>query len=340
MIKVSLISTYTAKNLIKNHILDSFQEPYWWEIVEDGFGKKCKIILVSDKGKNIILVPLYFHKFGPILRIGSPLRGTHTSHVNPIILSEDVDINSHQIYIEKVVLFLLSIGADWIEFTFENHKIFAGLNKINFIVEYPLTSILKTNLNKDTLWDGMQGRARNLVRKAKKNSLTVKFLDSNLDNIDIFYNMLEETFKKSGVIPPHTKKFYVFFINRLIASNNLLFLSVEKEFKIVAMGLFMFNKNEINFISGTSSLIGNKYGANNLMHWEVIKYASTHNIKQYNFGGLGIPSIDNFKRSFGGNDVEYKQFIWMKPYVKFLFNYLMKIKKIIFFIRKTIIGKK
>ena len=97
--------------------------------------------------------------------------------------------------------------------------------------------------------------------------------------------------------------------------------------------------NEINFISGTSSPIGNKYGANNLMHWEVIKYASTHNIKQYNFGGLGIPSIDNFKRSFGGNDMEYKQFIWMKPFVKILFGYLMKIKFFLFYIRKVMIRK-
>ena len=34
-------------------------------------------------------------------------------------------------------------------------------------------------------------------------------------------------------------------------------------------------------MSGTSTSIGNMYGANNLMHWEVIKFASNKNIKKY-----------------------------------------------------------
>jgi lipid II:glycine glycyltransferase (peptidoglycan interpeptide bridge formation enzyme) len=326
MIKISLININSSRGLLKDYMLNSFQEPFWWEIIEDGFGKNCKIALVSDNGKHKLLIPLFFHKFGPFLRVGSPLRGTHTSHINPIIISEDVDINSQKKYIHEVFQFLLKFGADWIELTFENHKMLNGLNEVNFLIEYPLTSILKTNLDEDSLWKGMQGRSRNLVRKAQKNNLTIKFLDSSMDNIDIFYDMLKETFKKSRTNPPHSKEFYAFLICTLIASNNLLFLSVEKESKNVSMGLFMFNNNEINFISGTSSPLGNKYGANNLMHWEVIRYASTHNIKQYNFGGLGIPSIDNFKRSFGGNDVEYRRFIWMKPLVKVLFNFLIKMR--------------
>jgi lipid II:glycine glycyltransferase (peptidoglycan interpeptide bridge formation enzyme) len=334
MIEISFISIDSAKKIINGLDLLPFQEYFWWNIVEKGFGKECKLLLLSDNGNNKLLMPLFFHKLGPFLRVGSPLRGTHTPHIDPIVLSEDVDTNFQQIYIKKVLLFLLKNGADWIEFTYANHQIFNGLNAADFLVETPSTSILKTNLSEDVLWNGMQGRARNLVRKAEKFDLVANFLDSKKHNVDLFYSMLEETFKKSGNKPPHSKEFYTFLVDSLIASNNLLFLSIEKESKVVAMGIFMFNNNEINFISGTSTQIGNKYGANNLMHWEVIKFASTNNIKQYNFGGLGISSIDKFKRSFGGNDVEYKRYILMKPFVQFLFNTAMKIKNILSFIRQ------
>ena len=52
----------------------------------------------------------------------------------------------------------------------------------------------------------------------------------------------------------------------LIESNNLLFLSIEKDAKIIAMGIFLYNSTQIHFISGTTNSVGNKLGANNSMH--------------------------------------------------------------------------
>ena len=141
MIEISFISIDSAKKIINGLDLLPFQEYFWWNIVEKGFGKECKLLLLSDNGNNKLLMPLFFHKLGPFLRVGSPLRGTHTPHIDPIVLSEDVDTNFQQIYIKKVLLFLLKNGADWIEFTYANHQIFNGLNAADFLVETPSTSI-------------------------------------------------------------------------------------------------------------------------------------------------------------------------------------------------------
>ena len=62
------------------------------------------------------------------------------------------------------------------------------------------------------------------------------------------------------------------------------------------------------------------------MHWEVIKFAADNNISKYNFGGLGISSIDKFKRSFGGYEVGYSRYIWMKQYINLLFKMLIWVK--------------
>ncbi len=331
MVNVSFINIDDAKEILSNSYVGLFQEPFWWQIVEDGFDKECKVALVSENGSNKVIFPLFFHKIGPILRVGSPLRGTYTPYLDFIILSEDVSVSDQKFYLSKIVESLLTKGADWIEIGCKSTRdeIFCNLKENGFNIESPSTIILKTNVEKDILWNNMQGRARNLIRKAKKNGLMVNFLNSDLNNIHIFYSMLEDTFRKSGQNPPHSKDFYILLLDRLINSRNLLFISICKGVEVVAMGIFMHNANEIHFMSGTSTREGNKYGANNLLHWEVIKFASKNNIKQYNFGGLGIPTIDKFKRSFGGVEVEYRRYIWMKKPVHLAFNFLMRIKNAI-----------
>ena len=328
MMSVSFISINDAELIINNSSIGLFQEPFWWRVIEKGFNKKCKVALVSIDGINQLLIPLFFHKFGYIRRVGIPLRGTFTPYLDFVELLSGIDDKTKEACLLEIVNRLLKDGAHWIEITcsFENETIYKSLKKLGFLIDKPSTIILDTHKNEKDLWQGMEGRARNLVRKAEKNELNINFLSNDLKNIEIFYYMLESTFIKSGQKPPHSKAFYTLLIKDLIDSDNLLFISIKKDLDVVAMGLFMYNNNEINFMSGTSTNLGNKFGANNLMHWEVIKFASKKNIKKYNFGGLGISSIDKFKRSFGGNEVSYVRYVWMKAHIYLLFNLLIWFK--------------
>tara|TARA_B110000967_G_scaffold208961_1_gene263048 strand:+ start:3417 stop:4424 length:1008 start_codon:yes stop_codon:yes gene_type:complete len=328
MIEVSLISVGVAKSLFKKSALGLFQEPFWWEIVEQGFSKNCKVALVSDRGQNKVLLPLFFHRIGPVLRVGSPLRGTFTPYVGFIHLMDKIDITIEKDYLNCVIGFLLKKGVHWIEITFTSERDFSNhyMDTLAFKKEKPKTIVLNTNQGKEDLWLNMQGRARNLVRKAEKFGLTVNILDSNVQHIKSFYSMLEKTYKKSGQRPPHSIGFYTLMVNNAISSNNLLFLSIHKDLETVSMGMFLYNSFEMHFISGTSSQNGNKYGANNLMHWEVIKFACNHGIKRYDFGGMGIPAIDKFKKSFGGVEDCYNRYTWMTPSVRFLFKIYMRIR--------------
>jgi len=75
MAQVSLISVNNARKYLKNYTLNSFQEPNWWGAVESGFGKKCKVALVSDKGESKILLPLFFHKISFFFAGWMPFKG-------------------------------------------------------------------------------------------------------------------------------------------------------------------------------------------------------------------------------------------------------------------------
>ncbi len=328
MINVSFISIEDAECLIDGIHLDLFQEIFWCKLVEQGFNKKCLIALVSDNGVNKLLMPLFIHKVLFLYRVGSPLRGTYTPYIDFIKLSNSLCKSDQKKYLHEIVQSLLEKGVNWIEITClsKREEVFTSLENMEFDVERPSTMILDTDKSEEALWAGMQGRARNLVRKSEKNNLKVPFLDCEEKNVKLFYSMLKNTFEKYKKTPPHPEEFYILLTRRLIKSGNLLFVSIKKDTDVVAMGMFMYNSSEINFMSGTSTREGNKFGANNLMHWEVIKFASNNNINQYNFGGLGISSIDKFKRSFGGYEVGYSRYIWMKPSVNLLFKIFIWVK--------------
>lgn len=323
-LKLELVDIQQTKKLVAGLNLDLFQELFWWELIEKGFDKKCKVALITKHNENMAVLPLFFHKIGPFLRVGSPLRGTFTPYIDFIWLAEDIEIDQKIKYVKLIAQYLIKDGISWIELSFSSASIdiYMGLAELNFKDSLSNTLILNTDKTEKDLWIGMQGRARNLVRKAEKSDLTVNYLNPNNKNVDIFYSLLKDTFAKNKMKPPHSKYFYKLLIDKLITTNNLLFLSVEKDAKIVAMGIFLFNSIQIHFISGTSSATGNKFGANNLMHWEVIKFASSKNINKYDFGGLGIKSIDKFKQSFGGDKDNYLSYTWMTPLVRILFNLL------------------
>ena len=59
MLKTSLINIDTAKSIITNKKLGLFQEVFWWKIIESGFGKPCKVALISKGGVNQLLIPLF-----------------------------------------------------------------------------------------------------------------------------------------------------------------------------------------------------------------------------------------------------------------------------------------
>ena len=115
MVEFKFISIDDSKKLLKDESLNLFQELFWWQILEIGFKKKCKVALIIDDNENKALLPLFFHRFGPILRVGSPLRGTFTPYIGFIWLSNNIN-DKHKIkYLKVIIDALVDYGANWIE---------------------------------------------------------------------------------------------------------------------------------------------------------------------------------------------------------------------------------
>ncbi len=335
MIKVGILPRKEFVSKIEKISLPSlndfslFHDPLWWQILEEGLGVTSIVLEAKEKDRILGFTPFFFTKRGPFKFFGSPLRGTFTPFLGPVWLKELS--NQKKLSILKAQHdTLIEAGANYIEWGVST-SLFSELNfgiGKNWIQEYPETFLLKVEPDIELMWKKMEKRSRNAVRKAQKYNVKIRELIGKEEEIDLFYKMLKITFKKRKDVPHHPKKFFEVLIKYFLPAKKLLFLGAETKGRVVAMGLFLFNTKEIYYLSGASFPEYNKHGVNNLIQWYVIRFASQNKLKQYNFGGKGIPSIDFFKSSFGGKVKSYEKRIWVSSVTKPLFFVFKNLKKI------------
>jgi len=297
---------YTRQGVLYQHFS-------WWKSVVEGVGYDCFGLATTFQNLEIISI-FYQTQKGPFRLVGSPLRGCFTDFTQPMGVQELESRVLTDMLISQFN-FIKANGASYIEWRFSGNVVdlVKFTDALGVEAEEKGTFILEIEPDEQLMWNKMESRGRNMVRKAEKSGVTIKHSAGGEGEIDLFYEMLKATFAKSGKTPSHPKRFYESLISNLGSVNRVLVLSAEINGKIEAMGIFPHDENRIQFLSGTSTAEGGRYAANNLIQWNVIKYAMEKRMRIYDLGGTGIPAIDKFKASFGGKPYSYYQFIWRTP---------------------------
>ncbi len=311
MNKKSFNTKCLTKVELKEHLKNPtlFQHPSWLNAIEEGLGYRYFGLLTYCGGTPVVLGIFFECKKGGLFKLaGSPLPGSFTPYMEPVWLEDNQDndvkaktiLNQHQ--------FLKKKGFFYIEQRFRTDGLIEKLKQqdgLNYEISFPETFILKIEPDIDTMWKKMEGRSRNMVRKAEKLGVKLCRSKGSMDEIELFYEMLKHVFAKSGKLPPHPLRLYKSIAKYLIPEKRFLMLSAKIEGKVIAMGIFIYDSEEMHFLSGASLPEAYKTGANNLIQWYAIKFAVENGIKEYDLGGKGIPSIDKFKASFGGEVHRY-----------------------------------
>lgn len=286
------------------------QDPAWFRSVIDGLGYTV-FGMLSGFDEPLMLFVYFECKKGPFKFVGSPLKGSMTPYQKPILL-KNIDVEDQVHILRSQFNFLKKKGYSWIEYGFQDD--FVGIERAVKMLKVghtpKNTMVLDIEDSKEKMWDNMQSRSRNMVRKAVKSGVIVRRCDGTHEEVNKFYEMMISVFKKSLGIPPHPKEYYMACAKELVSTGKMLFLSAEVDGKMIAAGLFPFDKSEIHYMSGASNFEYKKYAANNLIQWEVIQFAVEKGIKKYDLGGVGLSSIDKFKESVGGTPVSYNRFVW------------------------------
>jgi hypothetical protein len=227
--------------------------------------------------------------------MGSPLSGTGTNYMGPLI-NADVDqkdlIAAIDAMIEKENIAYFELCNDMLDREL--------LQNNGYSVSHGVTHKVEVADDIESAFQNLKSTCRNRIRKSEKNNLKAEIVkDTSL--VGIFFDQFKEVYGKQGKSTPFGIERVQKLYDCLHPANRLLAVWVKKEGDVIATGLFPFDENAIYFWGAASWVKYQKYCPNELLHWEVIKFAVANNIKIYNMCGGG----SRFKNKFGGDDRSY-----------------------------------
>ena len=148
------------------------------------------------------------------------------------------------------------------------------------------------------------------VRKAKNSGIKIK-IANKLEEIEEFYRIISETYKRAGIPKPHRSLFFSVF--KILSRRNLAkFFLADLDGEIIAGRLVLCYKDTIFDWYAGSKKDFMRYYPNELLVWYILKWGSENNYSVFDFGGAGDPRVEygvrDFKKRFGGKKVEFGRY--------------------------------
>lgn len=270
-----------------------FQEPWWLDAVAPGQWGEAT---VKRNGKIVARLPYVKKKrFGLTFLIMPRL----TANLGPWIQSFNGKYVKKLSAQRKLVTELIenlppfdyfrqsfhySI-TDWLPFF--NHG-FQQTTKYSYVIE-DLTDL-------DKIWQAMEDKTRNDIRKAMK--VGIKVVES--DDIDSFLEVHKLTFARQCLPMPYPDS----FVRRLDLAckqkqARKILLAYDNQGRIHAGVYLVYDENSTYYLMGGGDPKFRNSNANTLALWEAIKFA-TSTSKVFDFEGSMVESIERFFRGFGG----------------------------------------
>lgn len=291
----------------------------WLTAVRDGFGVEISGLLTETRtGQAVALTPVMSVRKGLFQLTGSPLRGMYTEFAGPLFSREidegikpDALVSQHDCIRRQ--------GASYIEWGEKGNAANSYMDILQgkkYKYTPRQTLVVDIGQGIDKVWSGFESRARNMVRKAEKNGVVARSITPSAVDIDNYYNMLTETFRRQGIRPPHPRSFFQAICNHLFPANQLKFVTAEKDGRVVAGAIFLSHEGRMIYLSGTSTSEGIQLAANSLIQWVAMKQAADTGVTEYDLGGTGNAAIDKFKSSFGGQPLRHHRWVYRSWPVK------------------------
>jgi FemAB-related protein (PEP-CTERM system-associated) len=145
------------------------------------------------------------------------------------------------------------------------------------------------------LWDALDGKVRNQVRKAQKNALTVVW--GNEELLSEFYDVFSHNMRDLGT-PVYGRSLFQSILRHLGESAELCIVRAEK--KPIAAALLLHGRGISEVPSGSSLRAFNATNANMLMYWNLLQRSIERGQQLFDFGRSSANSSTyRFKKQWG-----------------------------------------
>jgi len=223
--------------------------------------------------------------------------------VETIPTGEELDIEEEKSFLTSVIEFLRSNGADMV-IPATTNTIFRTYPEGAIAASYG-TYIIDLTQPEEILFGNFNSSHRRKVRLATKKGVHIK---SGIENLNIAYELVRDTFKRSKLGFMGYKAFerYVHGLGE-----NVKILIADHQGDVQGCIVVPFSQHSAYYVYG-GSIPEPITGATNLLHWEAIRLFHDLGVRYYDFVGVRInpekgskqEGLMMFKERFGGHLVQ------------------------------------
>ncbi len=307
--------------------MEIFQSPQYLDVIKNSAGfVPFKITENSSTGALTVQ--------GFITREKSTIKNFFTRRAiifgNPVLQEADRELLNNLL---KKLRKELSGKAIYIEFrNLTDQSSFKDIYESNgFLYEDHLDILVDLTKSEDELWKNVTTKRRNGIRRATKEGTVFKVAD-DFDSLKECYTILQEVYSRAK-LPLYNFDFFESMYKQFNGDAKLHMFTAEYQGKIIGCMLALGYKGILyDLYAGARAEYYNKY-PNDLIPWEVFRWAKSNGYHLFDFGGAGKPGIPykvrDYKKQFGGELVNFGRFklILNKPLYKFGEFALSLIKK-------------
>jgi len=277
-----------------------FHRRDWLDLIAAVGGAELRLFRLERDGHPVGGVPLFLFRRGPFRIAASPPPQAAAPYLGPLV---DDDLAAEAL--GAIATQARALGAGYVEVRLDRELPAAALSVASFEGEARATYVLDLEPGPDALWkDRLQSGCRRAVRKAQSSGVVVEelALDSFLDR---YFEMAASVFAKWNREPPLSRADYARIARLQRAGECVKVFAARLDGAIVAAGVFPYGHGAVYYLDGVSDPEGQAARPNNLLHWEVIRWACDAGLRRYDMVGAGIAGVARFKETFGPALVPY-----------------------------------
>lgn len=319
--------------ILKNNFTEFLQSFFWSRILQRMYGYKPFFLQITDTGN-----PSAFFSFQvqfPYIKENSlkyrVINGASNLFFQKLVASGGPvivrDENTEQI-VSSLLAYLDSysqkhhaFSIDLSPFRYEPHYskdpgILSVFEQFGYTRKIWGTYLVDLTQNEDKLWMSFEHSARKSLKQMEGRGVIIKKVSGHqefIENFVIPYNRLEKEFGRSEIPlwfaeniknTGNQDKYYHYFYAELDDNT------------VAVLGMYVYNRYATEIMSATSKYTyENKLYAQDLLHWEMFKYAKDLGCHTFDLAGVNPnpanakeEGIHRFKKKWGGEYIEYPIF--------------------------------
>lgn len=227
-------------------------------------------------------------KFG-VHAFGAPLPGIATDYMHPLFLTPpptDEFLDAVVRWAKGQGVGMVDLGGDYFTETELTSKGFRTYCTESYKIDL--------SAGESEIWKRLKPAMRNKVRKAEKKG--IRITDNTPTEFPArFFAMLEDVFNRQASVPSYSLELIETVVRILSRSGHVKTFTAWHDDKALASIILLMNATTAYFWGGASYPSAYPVGANDLIHWQALRFAAGRGLLVYDTCGGG-----DYKKKFGG----------------------------------------